>query len=56
MKRIITKEIKSILEKRNSGDTGLEPQKSTIDFLKNFARVYHVPNVTLIKNQAFILN
>ena len=50
MKKFITPEIKSILEKR---DFSLEPQKSSLDFLRNFARVYHV---TKLKNQAFILN
>jgi len=53
MKKIITHEIKLVTEKRNSG---LEPQKSTINFLRNFARVYYVPNVVHVKNQAFILN
>lgn len=53
MKKIITNEDESVSKKRNL-DFG--PQKSTLDFLKTFARVYSPINTKQVKNTTLILN
>ncbi|MCL1942501.1 MAG: hypothetical protein FWF54_03005 [Candidatus Azobacteroides sp.] len=53
MKKMITNDENPVTDKKNSTPN---PQKSTLDFLKSFARIYHSANTKQIQNQSYFLN
>ncbi len=54
MKKMITNEEEPAIRKKTNID--FTPQKNTLNFIKNFARVYNVIDIKQVESKIFISN